>query len=124
MEPQPPILVANEPAMYRGVLASELSHLRPSHPVVLVEPAELDSAVARIHPRLVICSQMTETVRQHAPASIVLYPEGDNRAILEVDGQLQVVPNPALTDLLVAVDAAMETGSTAALGRRGYCDLN
>ena len=108
MKPRPDILVANEPAMYRGVLASELSLLRPTLPVALVEPADLDSAVARIHPRLVICSEVTEIVRQHAVASIVLYPNGTNRAILDVDGQQQVLPNPDLTDLLIAVDAAME----------------
>jgi hypothetical protein len=108
VEPRSDILVANEPAMYRGILASELSLLRPNLPVALVEPADLDSAVARSHPRLVICSQVTEIVRQHATASLVLYPNGMNRAILDVDGEQQVLPNPDLTDLLVAVDTAME----------------
>jgi hypothetical protein len=108
VEPHPNILIANEPAMYRGILASELSLLRPCLPVALVEPADLDTAVARLHPRLVICSQLTKIVRQHAAASIVLYPNGTNRAILDVDGQQQVLPNPDLSDLLGAVDAAME----------------
>ena len=108
MEPRTDILVANEPAMYRGVLASELTLLRPGLPVAMVEPADLEMAVARIHPRLVICSQLTKIVRQHATASIVLYPNGTNRAILHVDGQQQVLPNPDISDLLVAVDAAME----------------
>jgi hypothetical protein len=94
--------------MYRGVLASELSLLRPSLPFVLVEPADLNAAVARIQPQLVICSQLTKMVRQHATASIVLYPNGTNRAILDVDGQQQVLLNPDLSELLVAVDAAME----------------
>jgi hypothetical protein len=111
VEPRTDILVANEPAMYRGVLASELTLLRPGLPVAMVEPADLDMAVARIHPRLVICSQLTKIVRQHATASIVLYPNGANRAILDVDGQQQVLPNPDISDLLVAVDAAMERGS-------------
>jgi hypothetical protein len=108
VEPRPDILIANEPAMYRGVLASELSLLRPSLPFVLVEPADLNAAVARIQPQLVICSQLTKMVRQHATASIVLYPNGTNRAILDVDGQQQVLLNPDLSELLVAVDAAME----------------
>jgi hypothetical protein len=94
--------------MYRGVLASELSLLRPSLPFALVEPADLNAAVARIQPRLVICSQLTKMVRRHATASIVLYPNGTNRAILDVDGQQQVLLNPDLSELLVAVDAAME----------------
>jgi hypothetical protein len=108
VEPRPDILVAIEPAMYRGVLATELSLLRPSLRVALVEPADLDTAVARFHPRLVICSQLTKIVRQHAAASIVLYPNGTNRAILDVDGQQQVLPTPDLTNLMIAVDAAME----------------
>ena len=94
--------------MYRGVLASELSLLRPSVPIASVEPADLDTVVARIKPRLVICSELTKIVRQHASASIILYPNGANRAVLDVDGQQQVLPNPDLSDLLVAVDADME----------------
>jgi len=93
--------------MYRGVLASELSLLRPTLPVALVEPDDLDTVVARIRPRLVICSQLTEVVREHAGASIVIYPNGGNWAILDVDGKQQVLPNPELTDLLGAVDAAV-----------------
>jgi hypothetical protein len=98
--------------MYRGVLASELSLLRPDHEVVQVEPADLDITIMRVHPRLVICSRLTEVVRQHAPASIVLYPGGSNWAILDVDGQRKEVPNPELTDLLGAVDAATSGSPT------------
>jgi len=57
-------------------------------------------------PRLVICSKSGDTVRQHAPAWIVLYPDGANRAILTIAGREQVLLNPQLTDLLVAIDAA------------------
>jgi hypothetical protein len=110
VEPRPDILVANEPALYRYVLASELTLLRPSFPVAQVDAADLDSTVSRIRPRLVICSQLTEIVRQNVTTSIVLYPDGTNQAILDVDGQQRVLPNPELTDLLVAVDTALDRG--------------
>ena len=107
--PTPPhILVANEPAAYRDMLASELPRLRPHLTVLQVEPADLDSVVTRIHPRLVICSRLTHAIRQHATALIVLYPHGTNRAILDIDGEQQVLPNPELTELLAAIDNAFD----------------
>ena len=106
MAAQGHVLVANEPAGYRDTLASELPHLRPSLTVFLVDPADLDATVARMRPRLVICSELTASIRQHASASIVLYPEGRNQAILEVNGQRQVLWNPRLVELLAVVDVA------------------
>ena len=61
-QPRPDIRVVRDPATYRNVLASELSVLRPGLPVALTEPAGVDSAVARIHLRLVICTQVIEIV--------------------------------------------------------------
>jgi DNA-binding IclR family transcriptional regulator len=100
------VLVANEPPTYRDLLASELPRLRPRLTVLLVDPADLDEALAQMRPRLVICSELTDSVRQHGIASIVLYPEGRNQAILDIAGAHQVLPNPAVSDLLAAVDAA------------------
>jgi hypothetical protein len=100
------VLVANEPTSYRDLLATELPRLRPRLTVLLVDPADLDEALAQLRPRLVICSELTESVRQHVPASIVLYPDGRNQAIVEIGGAHQVLPNPGLRDLLAAIDAA------------------
>ena len=104
------ILVANEPAAYRDMLGSEVPRLRPHLAVLLVDPADLDAAVVNIRPLLVICSELTEIVRQHAIASIVLYPEGRNEAILDIAGEQRLLPNPELTDLLAAIDAAVGHG--------------
>src|SRR5215213_791378 len=99
MNAQLQILVANEPALYRDVLSSQLPILRPGLRVLVVDPAELDAAVARLRPRLVICSELTEAVRQCATATLVLDPLGTNRAVLDVAGQHQVLLNPRLADL-------------------------
>src|SRR5215213_5018581 len=113
MNAQLQILVANEPALYRDVLSSQLPGLRPGLTVLRVDPVELDEAVARLRPRLVICSELTEAVRQFATAALVLDPLGTNRAVLTIDGQHQVLRNPRLADLLAAVDTAVGQGPAA-----------
>ena len=110
MSAQVQILVANEPLVYRDVLSSELPRLRPGLTVLLVDPADLDDAVAWLRPQLVLCSELTDAVRQFATTSIVLDPSDTHRAILTVEGQQQVLLNPRLTDLLTAVDAAVGHG--------------
>ena len=106
MEAHAHVLVANDPPTYREMLGSELPLLRPRLTVLLVDPADLDEAMARMRPRLVICSELTDSVRQYANAAIVLYPDGRNQAILDIAGAQQVLPNPAVSDLLAAIDAA------------------
>jgi hypothetical protein len=81
------IVVANEPRAYREVLAAAVQELRPQLEVLAVEPAELDGAVARLAPRLVVCSQLSEVVETRAPAWVVLYPEGEGRAVIGVGGR-------------------------------------
>jgi DNA-binding IclR family transcriptional regulator len=113
MTAHPQILVANEPLVFRDVLSSQLPRLRPGLTVLRVDPAELDEAVARLRPRLVICNEVTDRIRQFATAVLVLDPLGTNRAVLTIDGQHQVLLTPQLTDLLAAVDAAVGHESAA-----------
>jgi hypothetical protein len=115
MTAHPQILVANEPLVYRDVLGSQLPRLRPGLTVLLVDPADLDEAVAQLRPRLVICSEVTESIRQFATAALVLAPQSPARAVLTVGGQHQVLLNPQLTDLLAAVDTAVGQGPAMAV---------
>jgi hypothetical protein len=116
MSAHPQILVANEPTLYRDVLGSGLSRLRPGLTVLLVDPADLDAAVARLHPRLVICSELTDAVRQFASTALVLDSDGTKCTILTADGQHQVLLHPRLSDLLAAVDAAVGHGPAVSGG--------
>jgi hypothetical protein len=118
MSAHPRILVANDPALYRDLLGSQLPRLRPNLAVLLVDPADLNAAVARLRPQLVLCSEVTDSIRQSATAAIVLDSHGTNRAILTGEGQHQVLLNPGLTDLLAAVDAAIGQGPGTAIPRR------
>jgi hypothetical protein len=111
MATQPHVLVANEPLAYRDLLTTELRRLRPELRVLQVDPADVDRLVARLHPSLVICSRPTATMRRHATAHIVLYPEGANRAVLAIQGTHRVLPNPQVADLLAGVDAAVGQGA-------------
>ena len=103
----PLVLIANEPRAYREVLAAALPELRPGLRVERADPADLDAAVARLRPALVVCSRLTEAVRSSAPSWIVLYPGGENRADARVGGAERTVAHPALDDVLALVDAAL-----------------
>lgn len=72
------VLIANELCFYREVITGGLRERRPHLEVLCVEPGDLDREVSRIEPDLVICSRLTETVRDHARAWVVLYPEGES----------------------------------------------
>jgi hypothetical protein len=119
MSVQPQILVAIEPAVYRDLLASELPRLRPGLTVLRVDPADLDEALAQLRPRLVICNQVTDRIRQFATAALLLAPQSPDRAVLTVDGQHQVLLNPRLADLLAAVDTAVGQGPATAIPPTG-----
>jgi hypothetical protein len=100
------IVVAIEPFAYREVLTSELPRRRPNLRILTVDPDNLESTVVRLTPLLVICTRLSVMVRHYATDVLVLYPDGENRAILFIDEQQQVWPTPDFADLLIAVDVA------------------
>jgi hypothetical protein len=58
-------LIANEPRVYREVISDVLMRLRPLIEVFCcVEADDLDREVARLGPHLVICSRLTDSVRE------------------------------------------------------------
>jgi hypothetical protein len=102
------ILVANAPAAYREVHAELLRALRPEAAVFLSDPAELDAAVARLQPHLVLCSALTDSLRAAPLAWLLLYPEGANRAVASVGGRERAIEAIGLADVLAVVDEANE----------------
>lgn len=101
------VLLANEPRVYREVIADAVEKLRPLIEVVVCRSEDLDLEVSRIEPHLVICSEATEAVRGGSSVWIVLYPDGEDRA--EIGGSGEGVPLPLATkvaDLLKAIDEA------------------
>jgi hypothetical protein len=105
------ILVANEPRSYREVIAGTLQVLRPHLEVIVVEPEDLDRDVVRLAPNLVLCSRLSEAVEIHALAWVVLYPNGETRAVISIAGQCDTVsadlPFPRLLSVIDEVERRM-----------------
>jgi hypothetical protein len=111
-------LIANEPRVYREMICDALARLRPLIEVFCCEEAEdLDREAARFGPHLVICSRLTEPVREGCPCWVVLYPEGEDRA--EIGRSLGVaarlLAGVGVAELLSVVDeaAALLAGEAA-----------
>jgi|SRR5215210_1366600 len=115
------VLIANEPRVYyREAISGVLTGLRPLVEVFCCADAEdLDREAARFRPHLVICSRLTESVRERCPCWVVLYPEGDDRA--EVGGSLgiaaRVVTGVGVAELLSIIDEAMALLAIGEAGR-------
>lgn len=109
------ILVANEPRSYREGIAAAVQLARPHHEAVVVSPADLDQAFARLRPQLVICSSLTDTIKAQAPSWLLLYPEAQALAVLGSADHLTTITDVTLDQLLAIVDTL--AGPTApALG--------
>ena len=97
------ILLGNEPLAYREVLQAAVSLLRPTVQVSVVEPSELDGAVRRWRPHLVICSRC-----EGAPGGplgwVALYPEGRTAATVRVDDEEMTLPDMELDGLVSLID--------------------
>lgn len=102
-------LVANDPRIYREVIAAALRELRPLVEVVVAEPEELDREVERVRPHLVICNQATAIVRGGGCLCwVVLYPDGEDRAEVGgagvVGGAARLLTGVGVADLLSVMD--------------------
>ncbi len=98
------VLVANEPRVYREVLAGTLREMCLSVEVSCVEPDELDHEILRLKPHMVICSRLTSMVEAAGIGWLVLYPGGENRAVVNILGQRTTIPDMQFTQLLQLVD--------------------
>ncbi len=103
----PEILVANEPRAYREAIAGTLTALRPHLGLVVLEPDDLDAALVRDTPRLVICSDLTSAVRARASSWVLLHPGGAGFAAASIGGHESLLPTPTFADLLAFLDDAL-----------------
>jgi hypothetical protein len=97
------ILVANEPCAYREAITDVLRELRPHIEFDAVEPDGLDGEVARLRPHLVVCSRITAAMSTLL-GWVMLYPEGENRAVISTSGEQMMVDNIGFEDLLSIID--------------------
>ncbi len=101
-------LVANDPRVYRELISDAFRRMRPLIEVSAALPEELEEAVARVRPHLVICSShLTAAARAACLAWVVLYPDGEDLAqIGGATGRTALLTGVGLDDLLSVVDEA------------------
>jgi hypothetical protein len=98
------IVVANEPRAYRDVIAAAIGVLRPRFDVLEIEPDQLDGAVLRCDPHVVICSRRSATIAAGAFTSLVLYPDVVGGATMWQAGKPTVLDDVTFDTLLAIVD--------------------
>ena len=104
------ILLANEPRSYRETLAAAIRILKPNIEVFVIDPDKLDSEVERLSPQLVICSNVTPTVKNQSLAWVELYPEYSSESVVSVGGERLTITWIELTDLLSIIDRTERLG--------------
>jgi hypothetical protein len=100
------ILIANEPRTYREALVDALRMFRPQVEVSTVEPHGLAAEIGRLHPHLVVCSQLWVAAQDGALTWVVLYPDGENRAEVFTAGEHATIASIGFGDLLSIIDRA------------------
>jgi hypothetical protein len=85
-------------------MAAAITALRPDVDVLLGEPEALDAEVERLRPDIVVCSHVTPLVERRVLAWVDLYPEGDRRATISIDGIRVETGGVEFDDLLSIVD--------------------
>jgi hypothetical protein len=104
------ILIGNNLPLYREVLASTLRVARPDLTIQAVLPSELDDEVLRARPCLVICSVVSETIVEHCPAWIHLFPDQRDEAIVMVGGECKAITQAGIRDLVDVLEGLAQGG--------------
>ena len=104
------VLVAfeDEYGLYREAVMRIVRNLRPHLEVRVSNPDALGAAIPRLDPILVICNRPNTISPNGRPAWFELRPEPEGFGLLCIDGEYSQIPNPALDELLLAIDEAQE----------------
>lgn len=115
------VIIAIEPRSYREVIGLAIEELRPHLRVQIVEPAMLQTAVARIRPDLVF-SGGPDTEAQPAGndtrAWVEFRPYAETQAKVCLGDECSDIENVNLDDLLCVVDAVERLISTSPAPKR------
>lgn len=98
------ILLANEPRAYREAIAQAIHQLRPDVEIETAEPPDLDTSIRQFVPDMVICSEVTDTVRSNVRVWVELYPEHNSRSVVNIAGKYEEYAEIQFSDLLSIVD--------------------
>ncbi len=115
------VLLANEPPAYREVLALVFQEMQLPADVSCVEPEDLDGEIVRLSPHLVICSRLTGMLDAARIGWLLLYPDGETRAVLSMLGQRTELTDTDFNDLLVLVERTSDLAQAGT--RESRCSL-
>jgi hypothetical protein len=104
------VLLANEPRLYREVLAETFQRLRPQLEACAVEPQELNQEVLRVRPDLVICDRVTPVVEVTVRFWIEYREENEALVVTATNvwGLALHTDGMGLNDLLSVIDRTEE----------------
>lgn len=100
------ILIANDLRSYREALSIALRELRPEVEVLESRMVYLDHEVRRLLPNVVICSEVTDLVRDRILHWIELYPNFEPQVTISSGGKQKVVDDIPLSEIVSVVDEA------------------
>ncbi len=91
--------------MYWETLELALLRYRPHLEVRIAGPGELDQEVASFEPHVVVCNEVTPTVRENVPSWVVAPYSHSSDATVHVQGQGEsTIEDISVGDLFAVVD--------------------
>jgi len=96
--------MAIEPLAYREAIGRALQHLRPHLELVILAPEELEEALTRLDPDLVICDGSVSKDPEGRAAWVEYDPLGQRPATVSLEGQHTKLEGLKLEDLFSVVD--------------------
>ena len=105
------VLVSIAPLSYREAVALSLTKYRPHLETRIAPPEDLDQEVESFEPHLVVCNEVTQTVRENVPSWVQILLEDGLDAVVSVNGQSLEVHDISTEDLLRALDETEEMAS-------------
>ena len=105
------VLVSIAPLSYREPVALSLTKHRPHLETRIVPPEDLDQEVGSFRPHLVVCNELTQTVRENVLSWVRILLADSLKAVVSVNGQSLEVHDISTEDLLGALDETEEMAS-------------
>jgi DNA-binding XRE family transcriptional regulator len=100
------VVVAHEWRLWNSAMAVAFRTIRPHLDVVDATPNDLDAAVVRYAPALVVCGELTGVVKSCVPAWVQIDPVDANRATVGLGGRERVIAPLDFVDLIAVLDEA------------------
>ena len=99
------VLIAIAPTMYWETLELALLRYRPHLEVRIADPDALDREVVDFEPHVVVCNEVTPTVRESVPSWVAVPYSHSSDASVHVQGQGEsTIEDISVGDLFAVVD--------------------